>query len=949
MRLREDVPLVERERELDALGRMLDAARDGAGAAVLVEGEAGIGKSQLLTAARSAASGFEVLTARASELERDFPFGLVRQLLEPPLATAAGADRTELLSGAAALAERVLAPEAAGQAVAGDPSFGALHGLYWLVANLAARRPVLALVDDLHWADLPSLRWLLYLAKRLDGLALALVVAARQREPGAPSDFLNALAADPGVELLRPGGLSLEAVARLAEVALGTPADDGFAATFHRVTGGNPFLVSQALRELARAGVPPTASHVDDVMRLGSRGVQRALAARLGVLGEGPASLAAAVAMLGDDTELGLAARLAGLSARHALAAAEALAAVGILQGSRSLAFVHPLVRASVRSELSEAERDAGHARAAELLAEAGAPADRIAVHLLACGPRGDPDVVARLREAARGALARGAIEVAVAYLRRALREPPPAAETPAVTAELGSAELQAGDLDAAVSDLAAAAAHLAEPRVRARTAAELATALAFAGRPEQAVQALNDALAGLPDEERELGLLLQGVRCMAAHGSPAAWRATYAGGARFDAPADRPATPGERLRVAERAVEAMVLRRAGEARDLALVALAGGHPLADQGPIASGAWSIAPSVLMFCDALEEAVQAYAEVIEWARRHGSVTVFSAASHLRAYTWWRRGALGEVEADTQQARARVTYFGIPYGPLALVEALLARGDVSAAERTWREAELDADPGESIGADLRFHARGHLRLAAGRPHEALADFRECGRRERTWGLQTPCLTTWRSDAARVLASLDRTEEARELCAEELERCRAFGSARSLGIALRAAARVERGDRALPLLEEALAVLADSPARLEHALALFDLGAELRRSGRRADARDPLRAAVELAAECGADSLATRAHDELLAAGARPRRDPIESRSRLTASELRVARMAAEGMSNREIAQALFLTEKTIEVHLTRTYRKLDIRSRSQLGRALPAAQAGTATPH
>jgi DNA-binding NarL/FixJ family response regulator len=142
----------------------------------------------------------------------------------------------------------------------------------------------------------------------------------------------------------------------------------------------------------------------------------------------------------------------------------------------------------------------------------------------------------------------------------------------------------------------------------------------------------------------------------------------------------------------------------------------------------------------------------------------------------------------------------------------------------------------------------------------------------------------------------------------------------------------------DDSLELLRESVDVLRASPARLEFALSLHELGAALRRKGERVAARDPLKEAVEVAGECAATALAARAHDELVAAGARPRRDPIESRSHLTASEARVAKMAAGGMTNREIAQALFLTEKTIEVHLTSTYRKLDIGSRSQLSRAL-----------
>jgi len=149
---------------------------------------------------------------------------------------------------------------------------------------------------------------------------------------------------------------------------------------------------------------------------------------------------------------------------------------------------------------------------------------------------------------------------------------------------------------------------------------------------------------------------------------------------------------------------------------------------------------------------------------------------------------------------------------------------------------------------------------------------------------------------------------------------------------------------GADAITLLGESVAVLRPSPARLELALSLLEYGAAQRRAGRRSEARDPLREAVDVAAECGATALAAKAHDELVAAGARPRRDPIESRSRLTASEARVAKMAAEGLTNREIAQALFLTEKTIEVHLTNTYRKLDIGSRSQLPRALGESLGG-----
>jgi DNA-binding CsgD family transcriptional regulator len=201
-----------------------------------------------------------------------------------------------------------------------------------------------------------------------------------------------------------------------------------------------------------------------------------------------------------------------------------------------------------------------------------------------------------------------------------------------------------------------------------------------------------------------------------------------------------------------------------------------------------------------------------------------------------------------------------------------------------------------------------------------------------------VRTPAFCTWRADAAPLLAALDRHEEATTLAREEVERCRDFGAASPLGAGLRTLGAIAPGDEGIALLHEAVQVLEGSAARLEHALGLLELGAALRRSGRRSAAREPLREALELASRCGADAVAARAHDELVAAGARPRRDPIDSRTNLTASELRVARMAADGMTNRQIAQALFLTENTIRTHLKSVFRKLDISSRSQLARAL-----------
>ena len=195
--------LVEREAELDAVELLLEAARRGAGAALVVEGPAGIGKSSLLAAAREAGtSDLRVVSARGGELERDFPFGVVRQLLEPVVVGAGAAERATLLEGAAGLAEPVLrAPDVEADA---EPPFSALHGLYWLVANLAAARPLLVVVDDVQWADLASLRWLIYLARRLEGMPLGLLLATRPAEPGSGQVLMDELVTLPDVGVLYP-------------------------------------------------------------------------------------------------------------------------------------------------------------------------------------------------------------------------------------------------------------------------------------------------------------------------------------------------------------------------------------------------------------------------------------------------------------------------------------------------------------------------------------------------------------------------------------------------------------------------------------------------------------------------------------------------------------------------------------------------------------------------
>jgi DNA-binding CsgD family transcriptional regulator len=928
-----EAPLVERERELEEFERLRAAVRRGEGAAVIVEGPAGIGKTRLLAAAGEAAENLEVLRARASELEREFPFGVVRQLFEPVFFAAGEEQRRRLLAGAGGLAERVLSGSAVADGGGSGDRFAVLHGLYWFAANLAGARPVLLLVDDAQWADAASLRWLTFLLHRLEGVPLALVLGVRTGEAGSEAALLDELLSDPGVRVIQPAALSGLGVAQLVERALGAAPDARFLGACQRATAGNPFLVRELLVVLTARGVTPTADNAAVVGQLSSSRVGRSVRARLRRLPLACLELARSVSVLGDGCELTVAARLAALNERAAAQAADALVAASILAPSRPLAFVHPLVRASIYGELGAGERSDWHVRAARTLAGSGAASDRVAVHLLAADPRGDAEVVETLRLAAASASGRGASEVSVTYLRRAFAEPAPEELRPVLAHELGAAALRAGDLELAMEQLGVAVRELPDAGQRARAADELTSALILVQRAEEAVAELSELINELPESEREHGLRLQATRLAAALANVEAWRRLRASGTRFVVEGSQPATTGERLQLVETALTTVREGTAESTRELALRALGHGELLEDPGPESPAFWGL-PVVLLMAHAYEDAARVCSEAIEWATRHGSQPAFALHAQLRAFASRKLGWLVDAEADAVSGLQQ-TAIPRPVGLAALGVVLVERGRVGEAEELLMQDRFGR---RSVRVPWFLEARARVHAAGGRPDEALEDLFECGRIEQDWGVRTPAFSTWRVYAVPLLASLGRRDEAMRLAREEVERCRAFAAPGPLGAALRTLGLLEDGDASVVLLDEAVEISRMSSERLEQAMALLEQGAALRRTGRRAAARGPLGEALELARGCGAEVLAARAHDELVAAGARPRRDPTQSRSRLTASELRVARLAAEGMTNREIAQALFVTEKTIETHLRSVFRKLAIASRSQIARAL-----------
>jgi DNA-binding CsgD family transcriptional regulator len=929
--------LLERHVELEALSAAVAGAKQGRGRVLIVEGPAGIGKTRLVEAGRglAEANGVRVLGASAHELEREFPYGVCKQLYEPALATADNAEKERWLSGAARIVPAIAAePGDVGPARA-EGTFARLHGLYWLFANIASEGPVLLLVDDAQWADDPSLRFLGFLARRAGELRLSLVVATRRAQPGSRSLLLD-LISDPAASKLRPAPLSRDAVALWIAADLGTSADSVFAEACREATSGYPFFVRELLHEIRTERLPLRAEAAARVRELGPEGVASVVLVRLARLPAAAGALAQAVAVLGDGADLRTGARLAMLDEDDAGAAIDSLSAADVLLPGETVRFVHPIIRAAILADLPPAKRADLRSKAARLLHERGAPIERVAAHLLAAERIDEPWTLEVLREAGGDAMARGGSETAARYLERAVAMAPPS-ERPPLLLELGKAEALAGD-PRGIEHLRQAIRIAPDPLTAARIGLTLGRTLKFAGQPLQACDVLERASADARTDP-ELHDLLETELLTLAYVSVDARDRLRSRLAALRDPSSGSGSPRDAVVLAALAVEAVHAREpVDRVVSLARRALAASAPSA--GPYENYATVVISTVLSVCDRFGEAETTFARLLEEARRQGWLVGYLAVVGRRSMMQYRRGALREAEADATEALTGASGLDNPkavavWAQSARIFVALERGDKNELDALVQRLDAGSvsDAPQAAGA---LPSHGLLRAATGDTRGALDDLMAAREQELRWRTANPTVSSWRSDAALILMGLGEHEqaEARRLAQEELELARAFGARRALGIALRAVALTSRPAADLATLEEAVDVLSTSGAELEHARALVELGGAIRRAGPPAGARDSLRRGYELAIRCGARALADRAMQELLAAGARPRRTALSGVESLTPSELRVAELAADGLTNREIAQALFVTEKTVETHLGRVYPKLDITSRAEL---------------
>ncbi|MEA2443925.1 MAG: hypothetical protein QOJ12_1217, partial [Thermoleophilales bacterium] len=600
---------------------------------------------------------------------------------------------------------------------------------------------------------------------------------------------------------------------------------------------------------------------------------------------------------------------------------------------------VHPIVRTAIHAELPPSSRAEGHARAARLLHADAARVETVASHLLETEPDDDPWALEQLLDAARRSIAQGATDGAGPYLRRALKQDLSRGERARLLLELGAVEARLSS--PAVVDILREALELADDaHTRGLASFELGRTLALTLRLadgaevlEQGIEATKDAE---PDLARKLRAELIGVARLDDSMRPIVDRQLPAMRADLETGGDV-----QSLILANLAWEAVIDNGpADDAAEMAAAALADGTLLASEGSDSPN-FMLAVAVLLYADRYDVCERHIAEAIDSSRQRGSALGFAFASCLRAYVNLRKGALSDASDDAATALEAMTDVGwkvvLLLAAYYLSDAKLEMGDVDGAAAALSDRGFSQGIPGYTPFNVLWQMRGRVRAAQGDVRGGLEDLLECGRRQEAAGVRAPAIVPWRSDAAVLHAQLGEMDDARRLAAEDVELARAFGAPRTLSIALRTAGAVTPGEEGIALLRESLDVLGDTGAELDRGKAEFELGAALRRAGDRAAAIDLLRPALERASRCGAEPLERRVRDELRAAGVRPRRTALSGVDSLTPSERRVAELVAQGLGNSEIAQALFVTRRTVEYHLTHAFRKLGVSAREELAAA------------
>ena len=921
--------LYERSGEISAIDAAISRLNERRGSCLLLEGRAGRGKSTLVEHAvqRGRESGAQVWVVRARHLASAAPFEVLRRLLGPAVEDAGG---IEALDGAARFAIPLFTPGA-------DLSQGVDYGCQWLVAWLAERSPVVLAIDDAHWADGASLRVLLDVQADISAQPVTMVVASRPVENPEIQGLLAAMAAEPDCRVLSPGTLSRDAVEALVTEKLGEPVNSAFVDECLKVSRGNAFYLHELLRPYEGESRPNRQAFV----RNGTLSLRRTVAWRLGELGLEAVALAQAAAVLGDGCSLHLAAELARLDDETAVFQASRLEVASILQHGDPVEFLHPLLRAAVEAELPEVVRGELHARAAKLLWLSREAPESVAIHLVNSPGSGDDEVAEFLTQEGESALEGGSIALAMQLLRRALDEPAPPTLLPRILVALGRSEHALGRLDAARGHLEAAMESEDRPVVLT-AAAELFDVLLDAGqfadlgRLHERVVELEPTQGSLAEVRLQAQLL--GNVFMAVEPGLRLPPALEDVNAR-DLPVRRDIDRYLLVTTAifERTMQHGTTQGLVENLRRAVAALDGTQDASLSVWDARAA--IEAATFLADDELDEADAIFERLgPSVARLRGSApSLQSELEHRRLLSGLAKGDYEDVLAAIALAEQRSAHLEMSRFTAGhrFIRGWIAleRGDHTAAGELLSARTGEATLYSALGAMLN-----------GDPVRVLDLLAQQGFSSDVDGAVTvieveldPHLVA--SHAQELLG--DRDSALRE-ADRELAIRRTYGPRFRLARALRRRASFESSRRAVDLLAEAVELAESTPRRPVTARVLASYGAALRRSDRIPEAREVLYRAIDLAVDMGMERLRSHVYDELVLAGGRPRRTRTSGPQSLTAAQRKVARLAAEGRTNRQIAEALYVTIKTVETHLAAAYRKLDITSRDELSVVLNAVE-------
>jgi DNA-binding CsgD family transcriptional regulator len=924
----------ERDAEQSSIRHAIESTAAGKGRLVVVEGPTGSGRTLLLNLAvrLARAKGFEVVTARGTRADRDFAYGVARQLFEDRVQKASLLERQRLLAGPASEAGPVFGVRN-NEALSDGPErhHRAAHGIAWVARNLGAGAPTLIAIDDADLADIESMRAINRVNQRLDESPIMIMISVRpaneQSGPG-PADELRAHSS---ARFVRIGPLSTASITQMVQERFHPTASDEFCQQLAQWCGGSPALVREVLGAIRAAGRSPVDGQPLDLADFVPESVSRSVAQRIQRLSAEGTAFARAIAVLGDGALAAHAAVLSRLEGSRPPVALDALVRARFIRSEgMGLYFVTPIEGAAILANSPPGDRSKAHLQAARLLRGQGADDDDIAGQLLRANGIGDRWAVAVLERAATGALARGEPELAVRYLERAVAEPPPADRRGPIMAMLGQAEVVAG-LSTAAERFEAAAGLLDDPAERAAVYDDLGRRLLINGNATDAAVAFAQGLDEVTDATSEVALRLLAGLIRTVHVDPSLrprWKD------RMMVPPTPQGIDSHQAIPAGRALLAVVYldRIYGGAppavvRHLLLRLVETVEAEGDPQREAATLCDVGLAMIL-CGETAPAEHALTLALDSARSPG--LRLSIAIRL-AKVRFLQGRLLDAEADATAAVSEAAAVTASLGATASAAAaagLLAlihieQGRLAAAALALDGA--DGVVGDSVG--VWEIASGWLQLSRGQPQAAYQHFLRA-----STSSHPAAVLAWQPGAALAAHRLGRPAEAMDLATENLRRAQRGAIPGALVEAKRVLGIVTGGTEGRALLRDALNTVTTMRADLEEAKALTELGAALIESGDRPAGVELLRDGMARATACGADGLVEEARRRLRTVS-RDTASPTGGTS-LTLRERRIAKLAAAGRTNLEIAGELDMSTKAVEWHLRNCYGKLGITTRSEL---------------